>query len=177
MSVIGRIIADTQITNGGPVVLVQPENEYTYAADNVVFPNGEYFAYIEKQLRDAGIVVPFISNDASPLGIFAPGNGTGSVDIYRHDGYPSGFDCSNPGWWKDESLPTTWRTLHEQQSPTTPYSLIEFQGGSFDPWGGPGFAKCLSLVNEQFEKVFYKNGFGFGVTIFNQYMIFGGTNW
>ena len=177
MSEIGRIIADAQITNGGPVVLVQPENEYTNSIDNVIFPNGEYFAYVEKQLHDAGIVVPLISNDASPEGFFAPGNGTGSVDIYGHDGYPLGFDCSNPYWWKDGSLPTTWRALHEQESPTTPYSILEFQGGSFDPWGGPGFAKCLSLVSEQFERVFYKNDFSFLVTIFNQYMIFGGTNW
>lgn len=177
MQEIGRIIADAQITNGGPVILVQPENEYTNGDGEVVFPNGEYFAYVEKQLRDAGIVVPLISNDQSPQGIFAPGNGTGSVDIYGHDAYPLGFDCTNPYWWRDESFPTNFRTLHEQQSPTTPYSLVEFQGGSFDPWGGPGFAKCLSLVNEQFERIFYKNDISFGVTIFNQYMIFGGTNW
>lgn len=27
---VGKIIADAQITNGGPVVLFQPENEYTF---------------------------------------------------------------------------------------------------------------------------------------------------
>ena len=122
MSEIGRIIADAQITNGGPVVLVQPENEYTNSFGDVIFPNGEYFAYVEKQLHDAGIVVPLINNDASPKGIFAPGNGTGSVDIYGHDGYPLGFDCSNPYWWKDGSLPTTWRALHEGTSPN--YSIL-----------------------------------------------------
>ncbi|KAK3062696.1 hypothetical protein LTR53_019247, partial [Teratosphaeriaceae sp. CCFEE 6253] len=42
---IGRIIAKAQITNGGPVILVQPENEYTGAAANVPeFPDAEYFA-------------------------------------------------------------------------------------------------------------------------------------
>lgn len=64
-----------------------------------------------------------------------------------------------------------------EQSPTTRYSLVEFQGGSFDPWGGSGFAKCEQLLNEQFERVFYKNDFSFGVTIFNIYMTYGGTNW
>ena len=78
---------------------------------------------------------------------------------------------------KDGSLPTTWRVLHEQQSPTTPYCILEFQGGSFDPWGGPALAKCLSLVSSQFERVLYQNNFGFLVTIFNQYMVFRGTNW
>jgi Glycosyl hydrolases family 35 len=74
---VGKFIADAQITNGGPVILLQPENEYANGADDVIFPNGEYFAYIEKQLHDAGIVVPLISNDASPKGIFAPANAQG----------------------------------------------------------------------------------------------------
>ena len=54
---------------------------------------------------------------------------------------------------------------------------MEFQGGSFDPWGGNGFAQCAELLNEEFERVFYKNDFSFGVTIFNIYMTYGGTNW
>jgi hypothetical protein len=33
------------------------------------------------------------------------------------------------------------------------------------------------LVNYEFERVFYKNNYGFGVTVFNLYMTFGGTNW
>lgn len=71
MAHIGATIAKAQITNGGPIILVQPENEYT-GADGYVeggFPDPQYFAYINKQLRDAGIVVPFISNDASPKGM------------------------------------------------------------------------------------------------------------
>jgi hypothetical protein len=174
---IGEIIAKAQITNGGPVILLQPENEYTQAVPGVDFPNGDYFAYVEQQYRKAGIVVPLISNDAAPDGIFAPGNGTGSVDIYGHDGYPLGFDCANPYTWPDGSLPTNYHTLHLEQDPSGPYAIVEFQGGSFDPWGGPGFGKCTSLLNQEFERVFYKNDFSFGVTIFNIYMTHGGTNW
>lgn len=92
---IGAIIAKAQITNGGPVILLQPENEYSQAAPGVTFPNGEYMRYVEDQYRKAGIVVPFIDNDARPQGVFAPGNNTGSVDIYGHDGYPLGFDCAH----------------------------------------------------------------------------------
>ena len=177
---IGSIIAKAQITNGGPIILVQPENEYSQASNGTQFPNHAYFAAVEGQLRNAGIVVPFISNDAAPHGYFAPGNGTesaGNVDIYGHDSYPLGFDCANPTRWPQGQLPTNFRTLHLQQSPSTPYSLVEFQGGSFDPWGGSGFASCTALLNEQFERVFYKNDFSFGVTIFNIYMTYGGTNW
>lgn len=169
---IGEIIAKAQITNGGPVILFQPENEYTGATDDVEFPNENYWAIVEKQFRDAGIVVPYISNDASPQGYFAPGsNWTPQVDIYGHDGYPLGFDCANPYTWPDGKLPTTWKTLHEQQSPSTPYSVVEFQGGAFDPWGGLGFDQCSVLLNHEFERVFYKNIQSFGATIFNIYMV------
>ncbi|KAF2197860.1 hypothetical protein GQ43DRAFT_186375 [Delitschia confertaspora ATCC 74209] len=177
MSKIGASIAKAQITNGGPVILVQPENEYTGATEKIKeFPDAQYFGYVEKQLRDAGIVVPLISNDASAKGYFAPGK-EAAVDIYGHDGYPLGFNCANPTVWPDNALPTTWRQVHMQQSPSTPFSLVEFQGGAFDPWGGPGFDKCGVLVNAEFERVFYKNNYAFGVTIFNLYMTYGGTNW
>jgi hypothetical protein len=44
-------------------------------------------------------------------------------------------------------------------------------------WGGPGFDKCGVLVGAEFERVFYKNLYSFGVTILNLYMTYGGTNW
>lgn len=47
----------------------------------------------------------------------------------------------------------------------------QFQGGAFDPYGGWGFEQCSILVNHEFERVFYKNNFASGVTIFNIYMV------
>ena len=99
------------------------------------------------------------------------------TDIYGYDRYPLGFDCMNPAVWPDGSLPTNFTILHEQQNPGTPNSIVEFQGGSFDPWGGASFAKCAILLNNEFERVFYKNNFASGATIFNVYMTYGGTNW
>ena len=98
VATVGKLIADAQITNGGPVVLVQPENEYSaYPGVNASdFPNEmnrEYMAFVEQQLRDAGIVVPFIDNDNLALGSFAPGTGLGAVDIYGIDAYPMRYDC------------------------------------------------------------------------------------
>lgn len=63
------------------------------------FPDGAYMQEIEDAFREAGIVVPYISNDARPAGHNAPGSGAGEVDIYGHDGYPLGFDCANPYTW------------------------------------------------------------------------------
>ncbi|KAH8907459.1 glycoside hydrolase family 35 protein [Coniochaeta sp. PMI_546] len=173
---IGKIIAKHQITNGGPVILYQPENEYSGAV-GVEFPNADYMQYVEDQARKAGIVVPFVSNDAFPGGHNAPGTGKGQVDIYGMDGYPLGFDCANPNTWPAGALPTNWYLTHENQSPSTPYTIPEFQAGSFDPWGGWSFETCAQLINHEQERVFYKNNYAAGVTIFSLYMIFGGTNW
>jgi hypothetical protein len=133
MKNIGATIAAAQITNGGPIILVQPENEYTQATSAIKpFPDPVYMQYVEDQVRDAGIIVPLISNDASAKGNNAPGQ-PAAVDIYGHDGYPLGFDCANPSVWPEGALPTNWYQLHEKQSPKTPYSIVEFQSGSFDP--------------------------------------------
>ncbi|CAG7957526.1 unnamed protein product [Penicillium olsonii] len=170
-------IAKGQITNGGPIILFQPENEYSGAVNVEPFPDGAYMQYVEDQARDAGVVVPLISNDAWAGGHNAPGTGEGAVDIYGHDSYPLGFDCANPSTWPSGNLPTDFYTTHMKQSPSTPYSLIEFQAGAFDPWGGVGFTKCAALLNHEFERVFYKNNLSFKVAFLNLYMIFGGTNW
>ncbi|KAF7585722.1 hypothetical protein BBP40_010239 [Aspergillus hancockii] len=174
---VAATVAKAQITNGGPVILYQPENEYSGGCCGVEYPDGPYMQYVIDQAHDAGIIVPMISNDASASGHNAPGTGTGEVDIYGHDSYPLGFDCANPTVWPEGKLPDYFRKSHLEQSPSTPYSLLEFQAGAFDPWGGPGFEKCYALVNHEFSRVFYKNDFSFGVSIFNLYMTFGGTNW
>ena len=128
---ITQIIAKAQITNGGPVILFQPENEYTVVGGSSAiqkgFPDPFYWSTVQEQYRRAGIIVPFISNDASAKGFFAPDHPIKnvSVDIYGHDAYPLGFDCANPYTWPTTGFPTTWTTDHQNQSPSTPYSIIE----------------------------------------------------
>ena len=105
MATVGRAIAAAQITSGGPVVLVQPENEYSSwpgltsgleRYQNHTFPsemNKRYMAFVEQQLRDAGIVVPLINNDNYVMGNNAPETDVGAVDIYAIDAYPLRYDC------------------------------------------------------------------------------------
>lgn len=80
MANVASIIAKYQITNGGPVILWQPENEYTQFSGSPFNP--AYMQYVEDQARNAGIVIPLMSNDASPSGHDTPGSGVGEVDIY-----------------------------------------------------------------------------------------------
>lgn len=91
---IGKLIADAQITNGGPVIALQAENEYTYGASWVTWPDVNYIQAVNQLYRDAGIVVPFINNEASPIGLFTPGE-PGGPDIYGHDSYPIGWTCTS----------------------------------------------------------------------------------
>jgi hypothetical protein len=137
---VGEIVGKAQITNGGPVILFQPENEYYDCLDSVKpCPNHEYMQYVEDQFRNASIVVPYIVNDDND-GNFRPGT-KAAVDIYGIDSYPLGFDCANPYTWPADALQTDLTSTHEEWSPLTPFSFVEFQGGSFDPWGGWGFAQ------------------------------------
>lgn len=83
-------------------MLIQTALIYRYTGANYKvpeFPDAQYMQDVMDAYRAAGIVVPFISNDAFPGGHNAPGTGLGAVDIYGHDGYPLGFDCTNPYTW------------------------------------------------------------------------------
>ncbi|KAJ7283442.1 glycoside hydrolase family 35 protein [Mycena rebaudengoi] len=167
---IGGQIAANQITKGGPVILVQAENEYS----GFQAPFTEDFAYetgLVDAFRASGITVPIIVNDAWPGGHFV------NVDIYGYDSYPNGFDCANPTKWLPDAVPEYFWGAHLEFSPQSPNAIFEFQGGGFDGWGGSGYEGCGVLTGPEFERVFYKNQFAMSTTMFNLYMIFGGTNW
>ncbi|KAH8830554.1 glycoside hydrolase family 35 protein [Flagelloscypha sp. PMI_526] len=170
MKSVNHILAKNQITQGGPIILYQSENEYT----NVQPPYTEDKVYedslIDLIVRDTGIVVPITTNDASPKGMYT------QVDLYGHDSYPNGFDCSQPKSWESNGVPTTYWASHLRDAPNIPYAIYEFQGGAFDGWGGAGYEKCAERLGTEFERVFYKNQYAISTSIFSLYMIFGGTN-
>ena len=155
VSTIGAIINKAQITNGGPVIMVQPENEYTSwpnvpAGDFPEPPQKEYMQDVEDQFRATGIIVPFAFNDNLVQGIFAPGTGPGATDIYGIDAYPLRYDCesrliqagdsliwragAHPDIWPNTRFPRNWQIMHQQQSPSTPFAIMEFQGGTGTSW-------------------------------------------
>lgn len=92
------IVTKNEISRGGPVILVQPENEYSITVrdsplEGITYLDPEYMELVKKQFLRNNVTVPLISNDMVPLGNWAPGTGTGELDIYAHDMYPFYRGC------------------------------------------------------------------------------------
>ncbi|KAF9472855.1 glycoside hydrolase family 35 protein [Pholiota conissans] len=173
LTAITKIIARNQITNGGPIILVQAENEYSASASNNI-----YMQAIIDLYRANDIVVPITFNDqhAGQNGNFSPDKPGTHVDIYCGDSYPQGTNS----WAQVQAV---YYSNHEASAPTNPLCLAEFGGGFLLGWGsvargGTGYEKYSNgLTDATFEDVFYKENYAQTATILNIYMLFGGTNW
>jgi beta-galactosidase GanA len=160
---IDGIIARHQLTNGtGSVIAYQVENEYY----NGSAAARSYMKHLEDKARADGITVPLTGNNNGTFN-----SGTGALDVDGPDSYPQGFNCSNPSKWN--GVPD----ISYDHPAGRPLYSPEFQGGAFDPWGGPGYDKCAELINDQFANVFYKQNIAVGATAQSFYMTYGGTNW
>ncbi|KAI1867042.1 hypothetical protein JX265_007618 [Neoarthrinium moseri] len=176
---IGQIIAANQITQGGPVILNQIENEYQ---ENTHSPNATevlHMEQIEKAFRDAGVVVPFTHNEKgmrSQSWSTDYQNVGGAVDIYGLDSYPGSLSCTNPD--AGFNVVRTYYQWFQNYSYTQPEYLPEFEGGWFSAWGsGSFYDQCTTEHDPAFPDVYYKNNIGQRVTLHNVYMAWGGTNW
>jgi beta-galactosidase GanA len=160
---IDAILARHQLTNGtGSVIAYQVENEYYNGSS----AGRAYMQHLEDKARADGITVPLTGNNNGTFNA-----GTAALSIDGPDSYPQGFNCSNPGSWN--GVPD----IGYDHPTGRPLYTPEFQGGAFDPWGGPGYDKCAQLINDQFANVFYKNNIAVGATAQSFYMTYGGTNW
>ncbi|KAK7987585.1 Gti1/Pac2 family-domain-containing protein [Apiospora arundinis] len=178
---IGRIIAANQITEGGPVILNQIENEYQQPGSphNPDATQVTHMKQIEAAFRAAGVVVPFTHNekgmrsqswsrDYQDVG--------GAVDVYGLDSYPGGLSCTNPD--TGFNVVRTYHQWFQNYSFTQPEYLPEFEGGWFSNWGSDTFYdECKTEHDPAFADVYYKNNIGQRVTLHNIYMAYGGTNW
>ncbi|HSS00724.1 MAG TPA: beta galactosidase jelly roll domain-containing protein, partial [Kofleriaceae bacterium] len=161
---VNTIIARHQITDGrGSVVLFQIENEYD-RSDSV------YMEQLKAAARADGITVPLFHNDKGRNLRWA--SGPGAPDLYGTDTYPAAFDCNRTSF----PAVTDYRFLRSGVG-ERPFVWGEFQGGSFDPWGGPGYERCRTMTGPTFERMFYDNNIENQFTVHNVYMTFGGTSW
>ncbi|KAG8156667.1 hypothetical protein KVR01_013458 [Diaporthe batatas] len=176
---IGSIIAANQITNGGPVILNQVENELTESVHSADHTLVKYMEQLKTAYRDAGIVVPFTHNEKGMRGQSWSTDYQdvgGSVNVYGLDSYPGGQSCTNPT--SGFNVVRTYYQWFQNYSFTQPEYMPEFQGGWFSAWGsGSFYDTCESEHNPAFPDVYYKNNIGQRVTLQNFYMTYGGTNW
>jgi beta-galactosidase GanA len=162
-SQIDRILARHQLTNGtGSVIEYQVENEYYDGSA----AGRTYMQHLEDKATSDGITVPLVGNNNGTFN-----SGDGALDVDAADSYPQGFNCANPAKWN--GVPD----ISYDHPAGKPLATAEFQGGAFDPWGGPGYDKCAQLINDQFANVFYKQNIAVGATSQSFYMTYGGTNW
>lgn len=116
IAAISDVIRHNQITEGGPIILVQMENEYSSKPTE----GPPFKAEMMQQLKEAfilhGIVVPLTHNDAGMSENYA--SGLGSPDIYGFDSYPQGFNCSAPMEWNNFAKP--YHQYHLNTNPKSP---------------------------------------------------------
>lgn len=142
------IVAPRQIERGGPVVLVQIENEYgAYGADQA------YLEALVAVTRDAGITVPLTTVDQP-------------VDQMLRDGsLPELHKTASFGSRSTERLATLRR-----HQPTGPLMCSEFWDGWFDWWGGVHHTTDVHAAAADLDALLAA-----GASV-NIYMFHGGTN-
>jgi beta-galactosidase len=112
MREVGRMLAPQQVTQGGPILMVQVENEYGFFGEDL-----EYMRILRQALLDAGFDVPLFQCN--------PTNAVAKTHI------PELFSVANFG-----SEPARgFKALAEVQQ--GPLMCGEYYSGWFDTWGAP----------------------------------------
>lgn len=101
--------------------------------------------------------------------------------MYGLDHYPACWTCQ-----LDQCLPVNgdvepytvfdYYTHFKEISPTQPSFLMEFQGGSYNPWDGPA-GGCGENMDATWVNLFFRHNLAQKVSAVNIYMLYGGTNW
>lgn len=186
---ISSLIEPHLITNGGNVIMFQIENElsgqWKDIDDRVLNPTiANYMQLLQDSARESGIDVPLAHNAPNMNGWSWSkdfSNATGNVDVVGLDSYPSCWSCnlSECTGTNGEYVPyktIEYYTYFTIQSPRQPNFMPEFQGGSYNPWGGPQ-GGCPTDIGSDFANLFYRDLIYQRVSAISLYMLFGGTNW
>lgn len=142
---VGKVLSPLQITNGGPIIMVQVENEYGFYADD-----SEYMGIMRQAILDAGFNVPLF--DCNPSYHLKKG--------LRHDLFHVVNFGSNP----EQSFKALREIL-----PTGPLMCGEFYSGWFDTWGNP---HTFGEIEQYLKDMEYMLKIGASFSI---YMAHGGT--
>lgn len=149
-------VRDLQVTKGGPVVMVQAENEFgSYVAQRKDIPlevHKKYSAQIRQQLLDAGFDIPMFTSDGSWL--FKGGTIEGALPTANGE----------------DNVENLKKVVNEYHGGVGPYMVAEFYPGWLSHWAEP-FSKVTTESVVKQTKKYLDNGINF-----NYYMVHGGTN-
>lgn len=151
-----REVGGLQVTKGGPIIMVQVENEFgSYASQRKDIPLDEhrrYNAKIKDELVAAGFDVPLFTSDGSWL--FAGGSIEGVL--------PTANGESNVANLK--------KLVDEYHNGEGPYMVAEFYSGWLAHWAEPHPHTDASVLARKTEEYLQQD------VSFNFYMVHGGTN-
>ncbi len=158
------VIQRNQITNGGPIILMQIENEYDFCHTVPLPQKRAYITALAQMAWKGGINVPLI---------------TCWTKVARENSRPdmariADFCNFYPRWNIQKDVPPRLAQLREQE-PFSPEGVTELQGGWFSKFGGKLSVDQEGVDPDQLN-VLTKTVIEHGVTFYNYYMGFGGTN-
>jgi hypothetical protein len=158
------IIQRHQVTLGGPIIMVQVENEYDYSEPIPDAEKREYVRALARMVWNAGINVPVITCWTKEA------RENSDPDMARI------MDTCNfyPRWKILDELPPALEKLRREE-PASPLAITELQGGWFSRFGGALSVKQDGVDAAQINML-TKTALELGVTSFSYYMGFGGTN-
>uniref|UniRef100_A0A0W0FZJ3 beta-galactosidase n=2 Tax=Moniliophthora roreri TaxID=221103 RepID=A0A0W0FZJ3_MONRR len=178
MTRINKITAKHQITNGGSIILSQIENEICCQRNSdgsLNFPVADYMARLEKNARDNGVLIPLMTNapnmngESHPI----PSAWMSNASVQQNLGHR----ITAPACLGPRIFMRLTAILNAGLAITpSPSFMAEFQGGSYNSWGGPQ-GGCPGDIGWNFVSMYYRHLIAERVTMINLYMLFGGTNW
>ncbi len=144
---LGDEIGSLQITKGGPIIMVQVENEYgSYGSDKM------YMGRILNDVRNAGFDVPYFTADGP---------------TQCKNGYVDGVLPAINGDYNPQSVRDTVMKYNHGQGP---FFVPEFYPGWLDHWGEKKSVVPVDDFIGKFEQLLTE-----GISV-NLYMFHGGTN-
>lgn len=153
---LAKQVIPLQINNGGPVIMVQAENEFgSYVAQRKDISLEQHRTYshkIKDFLVKSGLSVPFFTSDGSSLfkggsieGALPTANGESDIEVLK-------------------------KVVNEYHGGKGPYMVAEYYPGWLDHWAEPFPRVSTEEVVKQ-SGLYIKNDVSF-----NYYMVHGGTN-
>ncbi|HEV6955327.1 MAG TPA: beta-galactosidase family protein [Promicromonospora sp.] len=147
------LVAERQVTRGGPVLMVQVENEYGAYGDDPLPERQRYLRALVDLVRAQGIEVPLFTCDQADDEMLARG---GLPELHR---------TATFGSRSTERL----EVLRRHQ-PTGPLMCMEFWNGWFDSWGLEHHVAPAEANAADLDDLLAAGG------SVNLYMFHGGTN-